>query len=176
MKLIRDLEQLEEQLINPVLTIGTQMIECLQAHGKVNDREAAEAILEHKQVLGSYHHSIYYIQEYVEKHGRDIRAFVVGDETICAIYRTSPHWITNTARGGRAENCPVTPEINALSLAAAKAVGGGVVAWVAGFDLLYAIQDEGFDRGAGLRSIPAKLGAKRTRALSTETPVAPSNS
>ena len=95
---------------------------------KVNDREAAEAILEHKQVLGSYHHSIYYIQEYVEKHGRDIRAFVVGDETICAIYRTSPHWITNTARGGKATNCPVTPELNELCIAAAQAVGGGVVA------------------------------------------------
>jgi [lysine-biosynthesis-protein LysW]--L-2-aminoadipate ligase len=95
---------------------------------KVNDREAAEAILEHKQVLGSYHHSIYYIQEYIEKHGRDIRAFVVGDETICAIYRTSPHWITNTARGGQASNCPVTPELNELCVAAAKAVGGGVVA------------------------------------------------
>jgi [lysine-biosynthesis-protein LysW]--L-2-aminoadipate ligase len=95
---------------------------------KVNDREAAEAILEHKQVLGSYHHSIYYIQEYVEKHGRDIRAFVVGDETICAIYRTSPHWITNTARGGQASNCPVTPELNELCVAGARAVGGGVVA------------------------------------------------
>lgn len=95
---------------------------------KVNDREAAETILEHKQVLGSYHHSIYYIQEYIEKHGRDIRAFVVGDETICAIYRTSPHWITNTARGGKATNCPVTPELNELCVAAAKAVGGGVVA------------------------------------------------
>lgn len=45
-------------------------------------------------------------------------------------------------------------------------IGGGVVAWVAGFDLLYAIQDQGFDRGAGLRSIPARLGAQRTRALS----------
>jgi [lysine-biosynthesis-protein LysW]--L-2-aminoadipate ligase len=95
---------------------------------KVNDREAAEAVLEHKQVLGSYHHSIYYIQEYVEKHGRDIRAFVVGDETICAIYRTSPHWITNTARGGQASNCPVSPELNELCIAAARAVGGGVVA------------------------------------------------
>jgi len=95
---------------------------------KVNDREAAEAILEHKQVLGSYHHSIYYIQEYVEKHGRDIRAFVVGDETICAIYRSSPHWITNTARGGKASNCPVTPELNTLCVAAAQAVGGGVLA------------------------------------------------
>ena len=95
---------------------------------KVNDREAAEAILEHKQVLGSYHHSIYYIQEYIEKHGRDIRTFVVGDETICAIYRTSPHWITNTARGGKATNCPVTPELDELCVAAARAVGGGVVA------------------------------------------------
>jgi [lysine-biosynthesis-protein LysW]--L-2-aminoadipate ligase len=95
---------------------------------KVNDREAAEAILEHKQVLGSYHHSIYYIQEYVEKHGRDIRTFVVGDETICGIYRTSPHWITNTARGGKASNCPITPEMNDLCVRAAQAVGGGVVA------------------------------------------------
>jgi [lysine-biosynthesis-protein LysW]--L-2-aminoadipate ligase len=95
---------------------------------KVNDRETAEAILEHKQVLGSYHHSIFYIQEYINKPARDIRSFVVGNETIAAIYRYSDHWITNTARGGRAENCRVTPEINELSLAAAKAVGGGVVA------------------------------------------------
>ena len=95
---------------------------------KINDREAAEAILEHKQVLGSYHHSVFYIQEYIDKPARDIRSFVVGDETIGAIYRYSEHWITNTARGGKAANCPVTPEINELSLAAAKAVGSGVVA------------------------------------------------
>lgn len=95
---------------------------------KVNDRDAAEALLEHKETLGSYHHSTYYIQEYVEKRGRDIRSFVVGDETICAIYRTSPHWITNTARGGIATNCPVTPDLNEVSVRAAKAVGGGVVA------------------------------------------------
>jgi [lysine-biosynthesis-protein LysW]---L-2-aminoadipate ligase len=95
---------------------------------RVNDRDAAEAILEHKVTLGSFHHGAFYIQEYVNKPGRDIRSFVVGDETICAIYRDSPHWITNTARGGQASNCPVTPEINELSRAAARAVGGGVVA------------------------------------------------
>ncbi len=95
---------------------------------KINDREAAEAVLEHKQVLGTYHHSIFYIQEYIHKPARDIRSFVVGNETIAAIYRYSDHWITNTARGGHAENCPVTPEIDRLSQAAAKAVGGGVVA------------------------------------------------
>ncbi|MFH1439505.1 MAG: lysine biosynthesis protein LysX, partial [Candidatus Woesearchaeota archaeon] len=96
---------------------------------KINDRESAEAILEHKQVLGSYHHSIFYIQEYIDKkQGRDIRSFVVNNECIAAIYRTSKHWITNTARGGIAENCPVTSEIAKISVDAAKAVGGGIVA------------------------------------------------
>lgn len=95
---------------------------------KVNDREAAEAILEHKTVLGSYHHSVFYIQKYIEKQGRDIRAFVVGDETIAAIYRTATHWITNTAQGGVASQCPVTEEMNDVCVRAAKAVGGGVVA------------------------------------------------
>ncbi len=94
----------------------------------VSDRYAAEAILEHKEILGSYHHSIFYIQEYVPKPERDIRAFVVGDEVICAIYRHAEHWITNTARGGLATNCPVTDEIAEVSLAAARAVGGGVLA------------------------------------------------
>jgi len=95
---------------------------------KINDRDAAEAILEHKQILGSYHHSIFYIQEYVEKRGRDIRSFVVGDRCIAAVYLYSPHWITNTARGGKTENCPITDEVHDLSVRAAKAVGGGVVA------------------------------------------------
>lgn len=96
---------------------------------KVNDREAAEALLEHKEILGSYHHSIFYIQEYIPKpNGRDIRAFVVGDECICAIYRASTHWITNTARGGQASVCPVTPALADICIAAAHAVGGGVVA------------------------------------------------
>jgi [lysine-biosynthesis-protein LysW]--L-2-aminoadipate ligase len=95
---------------------------------KISDREAAEALLEHKDTLGSYQHAIFYIQEFVRKPARDIRSFVVGDETICAIYRESSHWITNTARGGQARNCPVTPEIDRLSLAAARAVGGGVLA------------------------------------------------
>lgn len=95
---------------------------------KVSDREAAEALLEHKETLGSYQHAIFYVQEFVPKPGRDIRSFVVGDETICAIYRESDHWVTNTARGARARNCPITKEIDAISRAAANAVGGGVLA------------------------------------------------
>ena len=95
---------------------------------KVNDREAAESILEHKAILGTYHHSIFYIQQYIEKHGRDIRSFVVGDECIAAIYRSAPHWITNTARGAEATGCPVTSAIADISLSAARAVGGGILA------------------------------------------------
>jgi len=95
---------------------------------KINDRDAAETILEHKHTLGGYRHSIFYIQEYIDKPGRDIRSFVVGGEVIAAIYRHAPHWITNTARGGEAMACPLTPQIELISRAAAEAVGGGVVA------------------------------------------------
>lgn len=37
----------------------------------------------------------------------------------------------------------------------------GVLAWVAGFDVLYSCQDCDFDRAEGLRSIPARFGVKR---------------
>jgi len=95
---------------------------------KINDRDAAETILEHKHTLGGHRHSIFYIQEYIEKPGRDIRSFVVGDKVIAAIYRHAQHWITNTARGGEASACPITPEVERISRAAAEAVGGGVLA------------------------------------------------
>ncbi len=95
---------------------------------KVNDRDAAEAILEHKTTLGSYHHSIFYIQKYVNKNGHDIRAFVIDNKCTAAIYRSSDHWITNTALGAKAVNCPVTKELNDIAVRAANAVGGGIVA------------------------------------------------
>jgi len=95
---------------------------------RADNRETARAILEHKSTLGGVHHSIFYIQKYIEKGGKDIRAFVVGDETVCAIERRSDHWITNTARGGEVTEYGVTPELHEISLAAANAVGGGVLA------------------------------------------------
>jgi len=94
---------------------------------KVNDRDAAESLLEHKETLGGPQHQVYYVQEFVAKPGRDIRAFVVGDEVIAAIHRTSPHWITNTARGGVATKAEVTAELREVALRAAEAVGGGVL-------------------------------------------------
>lgn len=93
---------------------------------KLNDREAAEAVLEHKRALDR--RTPFYIQDYIEKPGRDIRTLIVGDEIIYAIYRQSSHWITNTARGGKASDLPITPEIGRLSRAAARAVEGDIVA------------------------------------------------
>lgn len=95
---------------------------------RINDRDALEAIVEHKTTLGGVQHGVLYLQEFVEKPGRDIRAFVVGDRTICAIGRRSEHWITNTARGATTHNVPVTDEINDMCVRAARAVGGGVLA------------------------------------------------
>ena len=42
--------------------------------------------------------------------------------------------------------------------AAPLALAAAVLLWVAGFDVLYALQDADFDRGAGLHSIPARFG------------------
>jgi [lysine-biosynthesis-protein LysW]--L-2-aminoadipate ligase len=95
---------------------------------KINDRQAAEAVTEYKEALDGPQSDPFYVQEYVDKPDRDIRTLVVGNAVVYAVYRRSEHWITNTARGGDALPCPITPEIADLSLAAAQAVGGGIVA------------------------------------------------
>ncbi|HVC40184.1 MAG TPA: lysine biosynthesis protein LysX [Candidatus Dormibacteraeota bacterium] len=95
---------------------------------RVNDRDAAEAVLEHKDLLGGPLHRVIYLQAHVDKPGRDLRAFVLDGHTVAAIGRRSDHWVTNTARGARAEAVAVTPELADLCRAAASAVGGGALA------------------------------------------------
>ena len=95
---------------------------------RLSDRDAVEAVLEHKRQLGGPDHAIIYLQEHVAKPGRDIRAFVIGDRVIAAIYRSSEHWLTNTARGAEASRCVVSAELADLARRAAEAVGGGVLA------------------------------------------------
>lgn len=46
-------------------------------------------------------------------------------------------------------------------------LGLSVLFWVAGFDVIYSLQDEAFDREKGLFSIPARLGARRALDVST---------
>jgi 4-hydroxybenzoate polyprenyltransferase len=45
-----------------------------------------------------------------------------------------------------------------LDLLPALVLGGAVWGWVAGFDIIYACQDFEYDRGAGLHSVPVRLG------------------
>ncbi len=104
---------------------------------KINDRDAAETILEHKTVLGGIAHSnIFYVQEYIDKKTkRDIRAIVIGDEIVAAMYRSTEHWVTNTAQGATVKPCEITTELQELTLAAAKAVTNNTPALL-GVDLI----------------------------------------
>ena len=95
---------------------------------KVDDREEAEQIIEHKDALASPMHSVFYVQEYVPKPDRDIRANVIDGEFVAAIYRRSLAWRTNTARGGEGEPVGPSPELEELAVRAAQAVGGGFLA------------------------------------------------
>ncbi|MGW5739701.1 MULTISPECIES: lysine biosynthesis protein LysX [Streptomyces] len=95
---------------------------------RFKERETAEAVLEHKAALTGPQHQITYIQDYVDKPGRDIRAYVFGREVVGAIYKYSDHWRTNTARGGRPVVCPVGPDLEKLLVATAEAMGEGVLA------------------------------------------------
>ena len=95
---------------------------------KIETRTAAEAILEHKMHLSSHYHGIFYLQEHVDKPGRDIRTYVVDGETVCATYRSAGHWLTNAALGAKTFTCPITPDLNELSVRACQAVGGEAIA------------------------------------------------
>src|SRR3989344_2318116 len=95
---------------------------------KANDMDAVDAIISHKEKLGSYHNSVFYIQEYINKPGRDITAFVVGNEVVDAVYRTGKHWINHSEYGAELSKCKITPELMELALKAAKSVHGDIVA------------------------------------------------
>jgi len=117
------------------------------------DREELRAIIEHRRYLPGINSKVYIIQEYVRKPGRDLRVFVVGDEVPVAIYRISQHWITNTARGGRAVKAEVDSELEDLALRTAKAVGGEVL----GIDVL-----EDPERGYLINEVNAMAEFKNT--------------
>jgi [lysine-biosynthesis-protein LysW]--L-2-aminoadipate ligase len=99
----------------------------------LKDADVTRAIVEDREYMYPMY-QVYYLQEFVKRPPRDIRSFVVGEKTVAAIYRngSSDDWRTNTARGGKAEACPITPELDELSLRSAKAVKGEIV----GVDLM----------------------------------------
>jgi [lysine-biosynthesis-protein LysW]--L-2-aminoadipate ligase len=94
----------------------------------LKDFDSARAILETREFMYPLY-QVFYIQEMMQSLIRDIRCFVIGEHAVAAIYRYSApgEWRTNVARGGRAEVCPITSEIEDLAVKAAKAVGGEAV-------------------------------------------------
>ena len=99
---------------------------------KIDSRSAAEAILEHKETLGHYEHKVFYVQEFVEKPGRDIRVLAVDGEPVAAMTRSSDHWLTNAAKGGETEAFDLDDRALDLVERASDAVGGGML----GVDLM----------------------------------------
>ncbi|MET7638030.1 lysine biosynthesis protein LysX [Streptomyces sp. NPDC005438] len=95
---------------------------------RLRDHEMAEAVFEHRAALPGPQHQITYVQEYVDKPDRDIKAYVLGGEVVGAIYKISEtNWRTNTALGGRTEVCPLTDDLVKLLTATAEVIGEGVL-------------------------------------------------
>ncbi len=123
------LEALEKQgypkVIKPTVGSWGRMI------SKLNDRDAAEGIIENRESMYPIY-QIHYLEEFVKRPPRDIRAIMVGDEIVAAIYRNSENWKTNMALGGRAEKCEVSSEMEEICIKAKNAVQGQIV----GVDLM----------------------------------------
>ncbi|MEM1873008.1 MAG: lysine biosynthesis protein LysX [Acidilobaceae archaeon] len=89
----------------------------------ISDDESLRSIIEHRSYVPDPRFQIHLIQEFIRKPGRDLRVFVVGSEAPVAIYRVSEHWITNTARGGRAEPARVDSDLRELAIKVAEIIG-----------------------------------------------------
>ena len=86
-----------------------------------NDFDVAYRALKAAYSVGQ----VLYVQEYVPKPDRDIRAFVIGDEVVSAMYRiASPgSWKTNVAQSARPVRCELPKEIEDQAIRASKSLG-----------------------------------------------------
>lgn len=125
------LEALDEQgypkIIKPTVGSWGRLI------SKLNDKDSAEGIIDSREKMYPIY-QVHYLEEFVKRPPRDIRAIMIGDKVVAAIYRTSGNgnWKTNMALGGIAEECKVTPEMEEMCIKAKNAVQGKIV----GVDLM----------------------------------------
>jgi tetrahydromethanopterin:alpha-L-glutamate ligase len=96
------------------------------------------------------------MQEFVENPGRDIRAFVVGEEVIAAIYRSSADgWVNNLSQGGSSSRCVLGDKQEELCVRASEAVGTAY----AGVDL---IEGKNTDMVLEVNATPSGAGIYKT--------------
>ncbi|RNJ79436.1 MAG: lysine biosynthesis protein LysX [Nitrosopumilus sp. B06] len=128
---------------------------------KLNDKDAAEGIIEGRESMYPIY-QIHYLEEFVKRPPRDIRAIMVGDKVVAAIYRNSDHWKTNMALGGVAAKCTVTKELEEMCIKAKNAVHGEIV----GVDLM-----ESEERGLLVHEVNNTTEYKNTvRVCDTDIP------
>jgi [lysine-biosynthesis-protein LysW]--L-2-aminoadipate ligase len=128
---------------------------------KLNDRDSAEGIIESRENMYPIY-QVHYLEEFVKRPPRDIRAIMVGDKIVAAIYRISKHWKTNMALGGTAEPCKVTQEMEEMCIKAKNAVQGDIV----GVDLM-----ESSEKGLVVHEINNTTEYKNTvRVCKTDIP------
>ena len=101
--------------------------------GLLNDEEAVKTVLEDREHMFPIYH-INYFEEFIKRPPRDIRAIVIGDKVVAAIYRYSGNneWKTNMALGGHASPCPITTELEDICVKSSKIFKGDIV----GVDLM----------------------------------------
>ena len=130
---------------------------------KLNDKDSADGIIESRENMYPIY-QIHYLEEFVKRPPRDIRAIMVGDKIVAAIYRTSGsgNWKTNMALGGIAEECKVTHEMEEMCIKAKNAVQGDIV----GVDLM-----ESNERGLVVHEVNNTTEYKNTvRVCSVDIP------
>jgi len=94
----------------------------------MDDRDIAERVFRELQ----YFRHILYIQEFIQHGNRDIRAFVVGESVVAAMYRSAKGWKTNVSQGASPIPVKLADELSNLAVKAAKTIG----CKIAGVDIL----------------------------------------
>ena len=96
----------------------------------VPDRATLQSLIEYKEELANpQEQHTYYLQEYIRRPPRDVRAIVAGGTIVACVHRIAPpgEWRTNVARGAVSKAFKPDSELKELILKAAEAVGGGIL-------------------------------------------------
>jgi len=107
-------------VLKPIIGTGGQLVSLIE------DRDAAEAVLEHKATLGSAHHEVFYIEEYIPKPGRDLRAMVVGGQVLSVEARSGGGWRIGSNRHLKVEPIEASTAIYDVAMRASRAIAGYV--------------------------------------------------
>ena len=114
-------------ILKPLIGSWGRLISLLQ------DEETAYTVITFRETSSNPLYKIFYLQEYIPKN-RDIRAFIVGEEVVAAMYRYNlkNDWRSSATAGARTEPCPITDELENICINVAKAVKGEIL----GVDLI----------------------------------------